>query len=120
MPSEPKGGPDVLRAALEEIARERAPGRLNNAIGRRFQRIAREALAASPPAEPMYEWRACADDVPGDEVPEDSLEAQSEAEARCLLAELDAEPPYAHRWIERRTAPGPWQRVPDEEGRRDG
>jgi hypothetical protein len=73
MPSEPKGGPDVLRDALEDLAtvaeqangafREYNRGGYNwQAIDATFARLetqvkaAREALAASPPAEPPQQF----------------------------------------------------------------
>lgn len=59
---------------------------------------------------PTYEWRAVRVRA-GDNwtsVPMGTREA-AQTVADC-----------GRGWIERRTAPGAWERVPDDEGRRDG
>jgi hypothetical protein len=70
------------------------------------------ALAASPPAEPTYEWRVTTLRsrwrVYGD---------AAIAREQCAKARRRGYPEAA---LERRVAPGPWLRVPDDEGRRDG
>lgn len=81
-------------------------------------RVARDtaegALAASPPAESTYEWRAVAPGTSGEVYP---LTYHIERDARGWLAAMS--PDFRRRaWLERRTAPGPWERVPDDEGRR--
>jgi hypothetical protein len=111
--SPPEPSPDVLRSALARIADLAALWRRDEqpnlaAVGD----IAREALAASPPAEPTYEWRAA---FASSKTKPWFTEPVGECRARDLLRGS-----IATGHIERRTAPGPWQRVTDEEGRRDG
>jgi hypothetical protein len=104
MPSEPKGGPDVLREALE---RKLAEMELHDETGdpydegymRAWQQF-REALAAVPERDPAgWEWRAV------------NRHGQSvgfsvnESDAR----EWQEENPRGH--VERRRKAGPWQRA---------
>jgi hypothetical protein len=104
-PAEPS--PDVLREAakrliLADVAGESLTPHL----------LALDEALASSPAESTYEWRAV---YPGGSA---SLPSMIRRSADGRLA-------YHRRWngpgghIERRTAPGPWLRVPDDEGRRD-
>lgn len=131
--------PGVLREALERIDRLPAKwgaaqdgGEAWAAVGSEAHRIAhcalggdlasaREALAASPPAEPTYEWRtvertACCNARPGHH----DLRTEGSTGPCCTQCRRYRPDLVRHREQRVKVEPLPWERVTDDEGRRDG
>jgi hypothetical protein len=102
--SEPS--PDALRVALERI---RDHGQTHDEpcwalhqgdCAEVMQELARAALAASPPAEPTLNYRATNGPIKW-------YHRATFAEAHADLGEAGDD-----AWVERRTTPGTWERVP--------
>lgn len=94
---------DLLRDALRRIVAiaDREPNCVNTRDAKEMEAVAREALAI----EPEYEWRVAAGDS-FDAMEDYTGWTPDEQDARQRVGSLDASPPYALQWLERRTKPG--------------